>query len=40
VVWRLAQRLPLATLHVVEDEDGGADITDELLVQATDRFAE
>jgi proline iminopeptidase len=40
VVWRLAQQLPLATLHVVEDEDGGADITDELLVQATDRFAE
>jgi proline iminopeptidase len=41
VVWRLAQQLPLATLHVVEDEDhGGADITDQLLVQATDRFAQ
>jgi len=41
VVWRLAQQLPLATLHVVEDEDhGGADITDQLVVQATNRFAE
>jgi proline iminopeptidase len=41
VVWRLTQQLPLATLHVVEDEDhGGAGITDELLVQATDSFAE
>jgi proline iminopeptidase len=41
VVWRLAQQLPLATLQVVEDEDhGGADITDQLLVQATNRFAE
>lgn len=41
VVWRLAQQLPLATLHVVEDEGhGGADITDELLVRATDSFAE
>jgi proline iminopeptidase len=40
VVWRLTRQLPLATLHVVEDEDhGGADITDELLVQATDSFA-
>jgi hypothetical protein len=27
-------------LHVVEDEDhGGADTTDQLLVQATNRFA-
>ena len=41
VVWRLAQQLPLATLLVVEDEGhGGASITDQLLVQATDRFAE
>ena len=41
VVWRLAQQLPLATLHVVEGEDhGGANITDQLLVQATSRFAE
>lgn len=40
VAWRLAQQLPRATLHVVEDEDhGGADITDKLLVQATNRFA-
>jgi proline iminopeptidase len=40
VAWRLAERLPLATLHVVEDEGhGGADVTDRLLVQATDRFA-
>jgi proline iminopeptidase len=40
VSWRLAQQLPLATLHVVEDEDhGGAGTTDRLLVQATDRFA-
>jgi proline iminopeptidase len=40
VVWRLAQRLPRATLHVVEHEDhGGADTTDDLLVQATNRFA-
>jgi len=40
VVWRLAQHLPLTTLHVVEDEDhGGAGITDQLLVQATNRFA-
>jgi len=39
--WRLAQQLPLATLHVVEDEGhGGADTTDELLGQATDRFAD
>jgi proline iminopeptidase len=41
VIWRLTQQLPLATLHVVEDEDhGGASVTDELLVQATDNFAE
>jgi proline iminopeptidase len=41
VVWRLTQQLPLAILHVVEDEDhGGADITDQLLVQATDRFVQ
>jgi proline iminopeptidase len=40
VVWRLAQTLPLATLHIVEQEDhGGADVTDRLLVEATDRFA-
>jgi proline iminopeptidase len=40
VIWRLARQLPLATLHVVEDEDhGGADTTDQLLVQATNRFA-
>jgi proline iminopeptidase len=40
VAWWLAQQLPLATLHVVEDEDhGGAEITDELLLGATDRFA-
>jgi proline iminopeptidase len=40
VIWRLTQQLPHATLHVVEHEDhGGADITDDLLVQATDRFA-
>lgn len=40
VTWRLAQHLPLATLHVVEHEaHGGADTTDELLVRATDRFA-
>ncbi|SRR6266516_2956647 len=39
VAWRLVQQLPLATLHVVEDEDhGGADTTEELLVQATNRF--
>jgi proline iminopeptidase len=41
VVWRLARQLPLATLHVVEDEDhGGADTTDQLLVEATNRFAD
>jgi proline iminopeptidase len=41
VAWRLAQQLPLATLHVVEDEDhGGADTTNGLLVQATNRFAD
>jgi proline iminopeptidase len=40
VTWRLAQSLPRATLHVVEGEDhGGADVTDALLVEATDRFA-
>jgi proline iminopeptidase len=40
VTWRLARQLPLATLHVVEAEGhGGAEITDQLLVQATDRFA-
>jgi proline iminopeptidase len=40
VIWRLVQRLPLATLHVVEDEDhGGAEATTELLLQATNRFA-
>jgi proline iminopeptidase len=40
-VWRLARQLPLATLYVVEGEDhGGADITDQLLVQATDRFVQ
>ena len=41
VTWRLAQQLPLATLHVVEDEDhGGAGTTDQLLLQATNRFAD
>ncbi len=40
VIWRLVQELPRATLHVVEGEDhGGADRTDALLVEATDRFA-
>jgi proline iminopeptidase len=40
VMWRLTQQLPHATLNVVEHEDhGGADISDDLLVQATDRFA-
>lgn len=40
VCWRLAQQLPLSTMHVVEDENhGGAGVTDELLVKATDRFA-
>ena len=40
VAWRLSQQLPHATLHVVEHEGhGGADMTDDLLVQATDRFA-
>jgi len=39
VAWRLAQRLPSATLHVVEGEaHGGAARTDELLVRATDGF--
>jgi pimeloyl-ACP methyl ester carboxylesterase len=41
VAWRLAQQLPLATLHVAEDEDhGGADTTHGLLIQATNRFAQ
>lgn len=41
VIWRLTRQLPRATLHVVEDEGhGGAKTTDELLVQATSRFAE
>jgi proline iminopeptidase len=41
VTWRLAQQLPLAALHVVEDEGhGGAGTTDQLLLQATNRFAE
>jgi proline iminopeptidase len=40
VAWRLAQRLPRATLHIVEGEDhGGAEHTDRILVEATDRFA-
>ena len=40
VAWHLAQQLPLATLHVVEDEGhDGASNTDQLLVQATNRFA-
>ena len=40
VTWRLAQQLPRATLHVVEPEGhGGADITDHLLMQATNHFA-
>jgi proline iminopeptidase len=40
VAWRLAQRLRQATLHVVEGEDhGGAEQTDRILVEATDRFA-
>jgi proline iminopeptidase len=39
VVWRLCQQLPLASLHVVENEDhGGAEITDRILVEATDQF--
>ena len=41
VIWRLAQQLPLASLHVVEDENhGGGNTTDELLVQATNSFAD
>jgi proline iminopeptidase len=41
VVWRLVQQLPLATLHVVEDEDhGGSDTTSDLLIQTTNRFAD
>ena len=40
VAWRLAQRLPGATLRIVEGEDhGGADQTDRILVEATDQFA-
>lgn len=40
VIWRLARQLPLATLHIVEGEDhGGADITDALLVEAMNGFA-
>ncbi|GAB2886092.1 prolyl aminopeptidase [Nocardioides pacificus] len=40
VAWRLAQRLPRATLHVVEEEGhGGAAVTDRLLVEALARFA-
>ena len=40
VAWRLARRLPLATLHVVEGEaHGGAELTDQVLVRATDGFA-
>jgi proline iminopeptidase len=40
VIWRLAQQLPRARLHVVEGEDhGGAEITDQLLVEATNHFA-
>lgn len=40
VSWRLAQQLPLSTMHIVEDEDhGGASVTYELLIQATDRLA-
>lgn len=36
----VAQRLPLATLHVVEGEaHGGADETDGILIDALDRFA-
>jgi proline iminopeptidase len=39
-VQRLAQALPLAELHVIEDEDhGGSDLTHQVLTQATDRFA-
>ena len=41
VAWRLAQQLPLAVLHVVEDEDhGGSAATAALLVEATNRFAQ
>jgi proline iminopeptidase len=39
VAWRLAQALPRATLHVVEGEGhGGADLTDQILVEAIARF--
>lgn len=37
---RPVEQLPLATLHVVEDEDhSGAEVTDGLIVRATDDFA-
>lgn len=40
VVHRLVERLPLATLHVVEGEDhSGATVTDDIIVRATDDFA-
>lgn len=40
VAWRIAQQLPQAELHVVEQEGhAGAEETDRLLVEATDRFA-
>lgn len=40
VIHRLAEQLPLATLHVVEGEDhSGAEVMDGLVVQATDDFA-
>lgn len=40
VAWRLVQRLPRATLRIVEGEGhGGAEDTDRILVEATDRFA-
>ncbi len=40
VVWRLFQQLPQASLRVVESEDhGGAELTDRILVETTDRFA-
>jgi proline iminopeptidase len=40
VAWRLTQQLPLATLHVIEPEGhGGDDMTDQVLVKATDEFA-
>jgi proline iminopeptidase len=40
VAWRLAQAMPRATLHVVEAEGhAGESMTNQLLVEATDRFA-